>query len=83
MQRVQWVDPSDDPNSSAVNSVGKSWNCDLLFQDSGCSCLSSLYDAGWNLMTYVRTLAGRAARRERRRIAGTIGCSIDALGRTW
>jgi hypothetical protein len=37
MQRVQWVDPSDDPNSSAVNSVGKSWNCDLLFQDSGCS----------------------------------------------
>lgn len=23
MQRVQWVDPSDDPNSAAANSVGK------------------------------------------------------------
>ena len=59
MQRVQWVDPSDDPNSAAAaNSVGKSWNCDLLFQDSGCLCLSSLYYTSWNLMTCVRAVGG-------------------------
>jgi hypothetical protein len=49
------------PTQPPRTAWGKSWNCDLLFQDSGCSCLCSLYDAGWNLMirTYVLTLGGR------------------------
>lgn len=74
---------STQPPRTEQNSVGKSWNCDLLFQDSGCSGLSSLYDASWNLMTmYIRTLEGPRGEEEESGSAGNIGCSIDALGRT-
>jgi hypothetical protein len=60
MQRVQWVDPSDDPNSAAANSVGK--ELELRSAVSGLRLFVFVDFVRRGLEpddTYVRTLGGR------------------------
>ena len=81
-ERVQWVDPSIDPKSRRHEQRGE--ELELRSAVSGLRLFgsSSLYDASWNLMTCVRTGQLGGPRGEEG-VAGNIGCSIDALGRTW
>ena len=60
MQRVQWVDPSDDPNSAAANSVGK--ELELRSAVSGLTLFVFVDFVRRGLEpddTYVRALGGR------------------------